>query len=192
LARLDGEYLMWPDVAAAVVEMRRARPLRALRVDGAEPVPFRSLREIRDGEALLSRGEHQVPLFAALLGSTEAAARRTLEGLGADWPVGGTPAVLLAALAHAALGDGLRVAPVDLSRLGALGAALLEGSPDAPRIRPQMREGLVAQLAALATGSDEEAARLVDAALGKLVAEVGPALALGSLPKEVSPLLPLR
>jgi hypothetical protein len=50
----------------------------------------------------------------------------------------------------------------------------------------------VSKLAALAPPSADEAGRLVDSALEKLLAEVGPALARGSLPKEVSPLLPLR
>ena len=88
LVRLDGEYLLWPDVAAAVRELRRPRPLRALKVEGAEPVPFRSLREIQETESLRDRAERQASLFAALLGGSEEAARAALASLGADWPVG--------------------------------------------------------------------------------------------------------
>jgi Family of unknown function (DUF6178) len=192
LVRLDGEYLLWPDVAAAVVELRRARPLRALRVEGAEPVPFRSLREIQESEALLGRAEHQAALFAALLGGSEETARAALTALGPDWPVGGTPAVLLSALANGVLDGALRVAPLARARLGELAASLLEGDLDAPRIRRATRDRLVTELAALAPASAEEAARLVDGALEKLLAEVGPALAHGELPAEASTLLPLR
>ncbi|MGO9766834.1 MAG: DUF6178 family protein [Myxococcaceae bacterium] len=192
LARLDGTWLLWPDVAAAVVALRRARPLRALRVEGAEPVAFRSLRELHEAEAMLGRAEHQRALFAALLGGTPEAAREALASFGEDWPVGGTPAVLLAALAQAALGDALRVAPVPRGQLAALGAALLEGPADAPRLRTETRALLVSKLQALAPDSAEEASLLVDAALEKLLAEAGPALAGGELPPELSTLLPVR
>jgi Family of unknown function (DUF6178) len=192
LVRLDSEYMLWPEAAAAVKELRRPRPLRALKVEGAEPVPFRSLREIQETESLLDRAEHQATLFAALLGNSEAAARTALDGLGPDWPVGGTPAVLLAALAHAAVGSGLTVAPFPVARVAELATALLEGDADEPRIRRSTRDRLVSALAALAPQSAEEAGRLVDAALAKLLAEVGPALARGELPLEVSTLLPLR
>jgi len=192
LVRLDGEYLLWPDVAAAVVELRRPRPLRALKVEGAEAVPFRSLREVHETESLLGRAEHQAALFAALLGGTDKAARAALATLGPDWPVGGMPAVLLAALGHAAVEGALQVAPLQRAQLRALGAALLEGEPDAPRIRKETRDRLVGAFQALAPGSAEEAARLVDAGLEKLLADVGPALARGELPKEASTVLPFR
>jgi hypothetical protein len=192
LVRVDGEYLLWPDAAEAVRELRRPRPLRALRVEGAEPVPFRSLREIQETESLLERAEHQATLFSALLGGSDASARAALATLGPDWPVGGTPAVLLSALAHAAVDGTLRVAPLPRAEVAALAAALLEGEADAPRIRRTQRDALVSKLSSLAPASGEEAGRLVDMALQKLLAEVGPALAAGQLPVEASTLLPLR
>ena len=192
LARLDGQLLLWPDAAAAVAALRRPRPLRALRVEGAEPVPFRSLREVHETEALLGEAEHQQALFSALLGGTEGKARAALASLGEDWPVGGTPAVLLAALAHAALGEGLQVAPLPRARVSALGAALLEGPAQAPRLRQTMRDLLVRSLSSLVPQSAEESARLVDAALERLVSEAGPALARGEFPAQLSTLLPVR
>ncbi len=192
LARLDGQLLLWPDAAAAVEALRRPRPLRALRVEGAEPVPFRSLREVQETEGLLGRAEQQLALFSALLGGTEEKARAALASLGEDWPVGGTPALLLAALAQAALGGALQVAPVQTAQLGALGAALLEGPKEAPRLQRTTRDRLVRALAALAPDSGEEAARLVDAGLEKLLTEAGPALAHGEWPPQLSTLLPVR
>ncbi len=192
LARLDGQLLLWPDAAAAVEALRRPRPLRALRVEGAEPVPFRSLREVQETEGLLGRAEQQLAVFSALLGGTEEKARAALASLGEDWRVGGTPAVLLAALAQAALGGALQVAPVQKARVGALGAALLEGPKEAPHLQRTTRDRLVRALAALAPDSGEEAARLVDAGLEKLLREAGPALAHGELPPQLSTLLPVR
>jgi hypothetical protein len=147
---------------------------------------------VHETESLLGRAEHQAALFAALLGGTDKAARAALATLGPDWPVGGMPAVLLAALGHAAVEGALQVAPLQRAQLRALGAALLEGEPDAPRIRKETRDRLVGAFQALAPGSAEEAARLVDAGLEKLLADVGPALARGELPKEASTVLPFR
>jgi len=192
LARLDGNWLLWPDAAAVVVALRRPRPLRGLRIEGAEPVPFRRLREIDEAEASLGRAEAQAVLFGALLGGTEGAARGALEGLEPDWPAGGMPAVLLSALGQAALGGALRVAPLRRDQLRPLAEALLEGPPGAPRIRPPMRDRLAAQLSALAPEAAEEAPRLVDQALQVLLEQVGPALAAGALPREASVLLPFR
>jgi hypothetical protein len=192
MARLDGEWLLWPDAEATVNALRRPRPLRALRVEGAEPVPFRRMREVHESRALLARAEHQATLLAALLGGTPERARVALHSLEPDWPAGGMPAVLLAALAHGALDGVLRVEPVAQSALAPLAGALLEGSPDAPRIRPEMRQQLVTLVAKLAPQTGDEPERLVDAALERLVTEVGPALATGQLPREASTLLPFR
>ena len=69
LARLDGEWMLWPEQASTVTALRRARPMRALPVEGAEPVPFRSLAEIRQAEEELARAE-------AAAGAARGAARR--------------------------------------------------------------------------------------------------------------------
>ena len=112
LARLDGEWMLWPEQASTVTALRRARPMRALPVEGAEPVPFRSLAEIRQAEEELARAEGQQALLAALLGGTEERARAGVDALGPAWPAGGTPAVLATAVAHALLDGVARVAPV--------------------------------------------------------------------------------
>lgn len=55
----------------------RKRPLKALKVVGAEPVPFRSRREVAEAEQLIARVRAQRAVFTALVGSSpgEAAAR---------------------------------------------------------------------------------------------------------------------
>lgn len=131
-------------------------------------------------------------LLPALLGGSEESARAALATLGEDWPVGGIPAVLLAALAHGAVDGVLRVAPFPRENVPALAAALLAGGADPLRPRRETRDRLVEALSRLAPGHDAEAARLVDAALERLLSEAGPALARGELPAQVSTLLPLR
>ncbi|HZI14460.1 MAG TPA: DUF6178 family protein, partial [Myxococcus sp.] len=81
-AVLDGVLLVLSEEAAAIEALRRKRPRRALRVEGAEPVPFRSLREVASSEALLSRAEAQVEVFRGVLGGTEAAAREAVARFG--------------------------------------------------------------------------------------------------------------
>lgn len=192
LARLDGNWLLWPDTAAVLAALRRPRPLRGLRVEGAEPVPFRRLREIGEAEVSLSRAEQQQALLAALLGGTEASARSAVEGLEPDWPAGGVPALLLAALAHAALEGSLRVAPLQRQELAPLAEALFERPPGPLRVRRPVRDRLAVLLGALAPEAAEEAGPLLDQALDLLVEQVGPALATGVLPREASVLLPFR
>ena len=50
----------------------RRRPLKALKVPGAEPVPFRSKRELHEAEQLLGRVRGQRAVFQALLGAAVA------------------------------------------------------------------------------------------------------------------------
>src|SRR5262249_5721499 len=112
LARVDGQWLLWPEPEAVGSAFPRPRPLRAVSVEGADPVPFRWLAESRAADAQLGRAEKQHRLLAALLGGNEEVARAALHGLGAGWPAGGTPAVLAAALSNALLEGAPRVAPV--------------------------------------------------------------------------------
>jgi len=187
LARVDGQWMLWPEQAAVVTALRRARPMRALPVEGAEPVPFRSLAEIHHAERELDRAEQQQTLLAALLGGTEERARQTLDGLGAAWPAGGTPAVLAAAVAHALLEGQARVAPVPAPRSRALGQAFVVPGPP-PGVRPEAVKTAGAALASLAPG--DEASRLARLVLERLADQVGEALLLGPLPVEVQTTLP--
>jgi hypothetical protein len=187
LARVDGEWMLWPEQAATVAALRRARPMRALPVEGAEPVPFRSLAELQRADEELARAEQQQALLAALLGGTEERARAAVDGLGAAWPAGGTPAVLAAAVAHALLDGTARVSPVPASRTEELGRAFLAPGPS-----PTVRAEAVARAAAVLEGvvSGPEAGRLARAVLERLADQIGKALLSGPLPVEVQTALP--
>jgi hypothetical protein len=187
LSRVDGQWLLWPDQAGVLAALRRARPMRALPVEGAEPVPFRSLAEIQHAERELERAEQQQALLAALLGGSEENARAALDALGPAWPAGGTPAVLAAAVAHALLDGRARVAPVPAARTRELGHAFLDPGPP-PTVRPDAVSRAAGALAAVAPGDEaEKLARLV---LERLADQVGGALLAGPLPVEVQTALP--
>jgi hypothetical protein len=179
--------MLWPEQASTVTALRRARPMRALPVEGAEPVPFRSLAEIRQAEEELARAGGQQALLAALLGGTEERARAAVDALGPAWPAGGTPAVLATAVAHALLDGAPRVAPVPASRTVELGRAFL-----APGPTPTVRSEAVARAAAVLQGivPGAETDRLVRAVLDRLADQLGKALLSGPLPVEVQTTLP--
>jgi len=161
--------------------------MRALSVEGAEPVPFRSLAEIHHAERELDRAEQQQALLAALLGNDEDRARTALDSLGVAWPAGGTPAVLAAAVSHALLDGQARVAPVPAGRTRALGHDFLDPGPP-PTVRPQAVSRAAAVLAAVSPG--EESARIARRVLERLADQIGGALLAGPLPVEVQTTLP--
>ena len=187
LARVDGQWMLWPEQAAVVGALRRARPMRALPVEGAEPVPFRSLAEIRHAERELERAEQQQALLASLLGNDEDRARAGLDSLGVAWPAGGTPAVLAAVVAHALLDGQARVAPVPAGRTRALGRDALDPGPP-PTVRPEAVTRAAQALTAVSPG--EESARLARLVLERLADQIGGALLAGPLPVEVQTTLP--
>jgi len=187
LARVDGEWMLWPEQAAVLGALRRPRPMRALPVEGAEPVPFRSLAEIHHAERELQRAEQQQGLLAGLLGNDEERARAVLDSLGVAWPAGGTPAVLAAAVSHALLDGTARVAPVPAARTRALGRAFLDPGPP-PTARPEAVTRAAAALAAVSPG--EESGRLARLVLERLADQIGGALLAGPLPVEVQTTLP--
>src|SRR6185369_15909059 len=52
--------------------LMRKRPMKALKVPGAEPVPFRFKRELAEMEAMFARVRLQRQIFNALLGPSPA------------------------------------------------------------------------------------------------------------------------
>ena len=187
LSRIDGQWLLWPEQALVVGALRRARPMRALPVEGAEPVPFRSMSEIQHAERELERAEQQQALLAALLGGSEEQARTALDGLGPAWPAGGTPAVLAAAVSHALLDGQPRVSPVEAARTRELGRAFLDPGPP-PTVRSEATARAAAVLSTVSPG--EETTRLARLALERLADQIGGALLTGPLPVEVQTTLP--
>jgi hypothetical protein len=194
LARLDDTLLVLPEEAAAIEALRLKRPRRALRVEGAEPVPFRSLKEIAASEALLARAEAQVELFRGLLGGTEAAAREVLARFGVALSVLGVERLLAATVAMAVLEGRVDPRPIPLGRTVELCERLFEGTAQTPRLRPSAAERARAVLEpAVAAEARQELRRLVDSTLERLVGELAtPYLQEGRLDPTLSVVLPME
>lgn len=65
-SRAGDTWVVLDEEAAVIAALLRRRPLKALRVPGAEPVPFRNRRELREAEAVLQRVRLQRDVFGAL------------------------------------------------------------------------------------------------------------------------------
>ncbi len=194
LAQMDGQPLLMPEEEAAVVALRRKRPRRALRVPGAEPVPFRSRRELAASEEVLARAEAQVALLGALLGGTPERARELLARFGVDLSVLGVERLFATVVAMAALEGKVDPRPLPLGRGGALGQRLFEGTAEAPRLKPGVAEQVLAVLAPpVPESARAELRRLIHAMLARLLDELAaPFLKEGKLDATASVLLPME
>ena len=173
LFTINGEPPLLAFERRSFAALRRKRPLRALRVEGAEPVPFRSRREMEESAQRLQRVQRQAEVFRALLGTdpAEAVARfgMPFHRLGADRLFG-------AALAHAVLDGAARVAPVPRARLAELGGRLFEGDAAAPALRGTAPERALAALQpAVPEPLREELRWMVDASLARWLRDLGAA-----------------
>lgn len=135
LARLDESWLLFDEEATALAALMGKRPLRALKVDGAEPVPFRSRRELAEASEILDRSQAQRAVFAALLGGSEEGARAMLARFSEPLAALGAERVFAAAVAMAVLEGRAEPRPVPDSRLVELCERLFEGDPASPRLR---------------------------------------------------------
>ncbi len=194
LARLDGTPLLFPPEDAIVAALRRRRPMRALRVEGAEPVPFRSASELGDAEASITRAEQQVTFLAALLGGTAAAAREVLARFELPLRELGVDRLFSAIAANALLDSVVRVAPVAAERVRELSARLVTGEPSAPAARADAIEQVYSALAAAVPAeAHAELRSKVEETLSALAADLGPAHLRGHAPDSRALVnLPLR
>ncbi len=191
LARLGDTYLTLSEEAAGLVALRRKRPLRALKVEGAEPVPFRTRRELEESAALVERAGRQLKIFGALLGGTQASAEQALAAFRGQVILAQPDAIFTAVVANAVLEGAVRVAPVPAARLTELWERLFDAGPS---LRASAVEKATASLAPLAPDAGDELRRMVDVVLRRLLAELGPAhLAGGGVdPALVATLLPVQ
>jgi len=174
MARVEDGYLLFPPEVAWVDAVRLKRPRRPARVDGAEPVPFRSRQEISDAEAALARAEQQVAIFQSLLGGTDDAARRVLQRFAAPLSEMGAEALFRAIVAHALLDGEGEAKPLQRARLAQLCERLFEIKEGKAMIRPSARSTALSILALIVPDQVRaELARLVEITLEALLAELG-------------------
>ncbi|MBX5482779.1 MAG: hypothetical protein IRZ16_13200 [Myxococcaceae bacterium] len=175
LSRIGDVWLALREEADALTALRRKRPLRALKVEGAEPVPFRSRRELEESSRIIDRAIAQIALMRALLGGTGERAQAALATFGKPLEELGVEAVLAAAIAHAAADGTPKVAPVPVPDLGRALAALFRGTPDNPTVDPDTRERVMELFTALVPEAQRaDAAAAVNRVLERLREEVAP------------------
>jgi hypothetical protein len=173
LFTINGEPPLLAFERASFAALRRKRPMRAVKVEGAEPMPFRSRRELEESGQLLERVEQQAEVFRALLGADPAEA---VKRFGMPFHRLGADRLFAAALAHAVLDGVARVAPVPSARLGELGGRLFEGDAAAPALRKAAGERAVQALEpAVPEALRPELRRMVDAALARWLRDLGAA-----------------
>ncbi len=176
LTRLGDAYLIFPPEETVRSALRRKRPMRALRVEGAEPVPFRSASELREAENAIARAEQQVQFLGALLGGSAATAREALERFGMPLRHLGVEPLFAAIVANALLDSRVIVAPVDRNRLGELLERLIVAGESPPRPRANAVERVNSTLLARVPAETRvELERQVEKALSTLAADLGPA-----------------
>lgn len=193
LAMIGETWLVLPEQANVLAALRRRRPLRALKVEGAEPVPFRSRRELDESAREIDAAQAQLALFRALLGGNEVSAKQTLEKFAHPLEILGTERLLAAAIAHAVLDGAVRAEPLPSERLAEFGERLFEGTPDDPKLKADAAERPRTTLTALVPEAAREGAlSAVNSGLERLLLELGPAaLSGGLLEPSVGEILPI-
>jgi hypothetical protein len=172
-AKFGGTWLALDEESSMLSALLRRRPLKALRVAGAEPVPFRSRRELAEAAQLIARARTQRTIFAALLGPSpgEVVGRFgvTLAEL--------TPQRLFTAVVARAELDGVvDVAPLADLKLTELCARLFDDATPAG-LRPSAGTRALEVLGANMPEARGELTVMVPRVLAALLAELGPAWA---------------
>ncbi len=181
MARVDPGYLLFPAEAAWVDAVRQKRPRRPARVDGAEPVPFRSRQEIFDAEAALARAEQQMAIFQSLLGGTGEAARSALQRFGAPLSEMGAEPLFRAIFAHALLDGRGEAKPLKRARLAQLCERLFEVKDARATVRQSARSTALSILGATVPDqAHPELARLVELTVEALLGDLGAAHVAGN------------
>lgn len=173
-AKFGETWLALDDESNVLNALMRKRPLKALKVPGAEPVPFRSRREINEAEALLGRVRAQRAVFAALLGRSpaETIARfgHTLAEL--------TPQRLFAAVvARAELDGTVDAAPLDELTVTELANRIFEETKGLAKLRDSAGTRAVTVLAQTIADSKPEIELMVARVLASFLNEFGAAWA---------------
>jgi hypothetical protein len=164
--------LMLSDERAQISALRRKRPRRWLKVEGAEPVAFRSRRELQDAAAGLARAAQQVLVFRTFLGVTREAVGAALAPFGGDLEKLTPDRFFAALVAHAVLDGEVSMTPVPESRLVELGERLFEGEPTAPKLRRSAKERATTALAKQVPAQAlDEAGRMVERTLERFANE---------------------
>ena len=169
-SKFAGAWLALDDEVRALEALLRRRPMKALKVPGAEPVPFRSRRELDESAALLDRVRAQRAVFSELLGSSPA---EVVARFGVKLADLTAQRLFAAVVARLEVGEPPGPAPFPALRLTELCARLFDGDPAAPRLSPAAGAKAVEALRARVPGGEAVVKPMVDRVLEGFRAEFG-------------------
>jgi len=187
LSRKAEAWLLFEEEARVVRALHRKRPLKAVKVEGAEPVPFRARRELQEAARVLDTAERTLALLQGLLGGNDEAAAARLAPFETGWVELGAERLFASALAQAVLGGAPLSLPLEPGQLPELTGRLFFGG----QLVQDAEARCVAALAAL---GDEDTVRLLTRrTLAAFETEWGGVLAAGHvLDPLLVQVLPLR
>lgn len=169
-SRFADTWLALDDEAASLTALMRRRPLKALKVPGAEPVTFRSKRELAEVDALIARVRSQRAIFNALLGPSPA---EPIARFGAKLSELTPQRLFLAVAAHAEVSGTIDVAPFPELRVQELVTRLFDEQGRQPVLRESAGKRAVAVLTASLSEGAGELEAMVARVLQALLADVG-------------------
>lgn len=144
-SRFGDTWICLDEEAVALAALSRRRPLKALKVPGAEPVPFRCKRELAESEALLQRVRAQRAVLQALLGASPAEVAARFDAKLAELTL---QRLFAAVVARAEVDEVVEVAPFPELRLTELCERLFEEVEGAVALRATAGKRALATLQA--------------------------------------------
>lgn len=169
-SRFAETWLALDEETAAVTALLRRRPLKALKVPGADPVPFRSRRELAEAEQGLQRIRAQRAIFQSLLTPSPA---EIIARFGAPFAELTPQRLFAAVVARAEVDDAVVVEPFPELKLTELASRLFEDGP-APQLRASAGKRAVATLQAKLPLAGSELEPMVQRVLNAFLKDFGP------------------
>lgn len=171
-SRFGETWLALDEESAALAALLRRRPLKALKVPGAEPVPFRSRREVAETEAILPRVRQQRAVFQALLSPSPSEVVARFGSTMAEL----TPQRLFAAaVARAEVDEVVDVAPFPELKLTELCSRIFDESGPRPQLRASAGKRALATLQSKLALDGGELETMIQRVLGTFVKDFGAA-----------------
>ena len=170
-SRFGETWLALEEESASLAALLRRRPLKALKVPGADPVPFRSRREVAEVEASLQRVRQQRAVFQSLLSPSPAEIIARFGSTLAEL----TPQRLFAAVvARAEVDERVEVSPFPELKLTELCSRIFEEAGPV-QLRASAGKRALATLQSKLSLAGPELETMIHRVLATFVADFGPA-----------------
>ncbi|MDP1828561.1 MAG: DUF6178 family protein [Archangium sp.] len=171
-SRFGETWLALEEESEALGALLQRRPLKALKVPGAEPVPFRSRREVAESEAILQRVRQQRAVFQSLLSPSPAEIIARFGSTLAEL----TPQRLFAAVvARAEVDELVDVAPFPELKLTELCSRIFEEAGPGAQLRASAGKRALATLQSKLSLAGPELETMVQRVLTTFLADFGAA-----------------